>query len=380
MLTIQDINENKKRYAKLDTQSFQFFRAAVLDSEEGIAQVENGRFLALPESTIMKYLSLAADTFSNKIDDKMLSIETVDRKLMTWQEQYESSTAEILQESVAKDTITEEAFDEICKRIETHYEFLGKLLVVAFFEAWDVPAKSSDGKKLEDGEIVSKRILVSVAPVALTKPGLEYKNGKITVRDRQWIVGKPEMGFLWPSWEGREDKKDRFTYFTADPTKPGHKFMEQGLGTMPIQTATECREEFERLIISQEDDHDAAVKYLQEVKDAIEQYYREELSFPFPNTEMLMDRDDLEKIMRGAQTYLVDNDLLLDYEETFDGRWPKMKWLISEKDIEEAEKRRWRKKISQLMKNAAGKIKKLSPEDADLADRLLAEAEKNEKR
>ena len=38
MLTIQDINENKKRYAKLDTQSFQYFRAAVLDSEEGIVK------------------------------------------------------------------------------------------------------------------------------------------------------------------------------------------------------------------------------------------------------------------------------------------------------------------------------------------------------
>ena len=374
MLTIQDINENKKRYAKLDTQSFQYFRAAVLDSEDGIMSVDDGRFLALPENTIMKYLSLAADAFSNKIDDRMLSLRTVTSTMM------EKNMADILAESVAQDTITEEAFEEICTRIQANYKFIGKILVVAFYEAWDVPAKSSDGKKLEDGEVVSKRILVSVAPVGLTKPGLEYKDSKIQARERQWTVARPEMGFLWPSWEGREDKKDKFTYFTANPSTPGHNFMEMGLGTMPIKTATECREEFEQLVMTEEEDHDAAVKYLQEIKDAIEQYYREAQDVPFPNPEMLMDADDLEKIMSGQETYIVDGDLLEDYREQFFGRWPKMKWLISEKDIKEAEKRRNKKRISQLMKNAARKIKKLSPEDADLAEKLLTEAEKNDRR
>ena len=149
MLTIQDINENKKRYAKLDTQSFQYFRAAVLDSEDGIMSVDDGRFLALPENTIMKYLSLAADAFSNKIDDRMLSLQTVTSTMM------EKNMADILAESVAQDTITEEAFEEICTRIQINYKFIGKILIVAFYEAWDVPAKSSDGKKLEDGEVVS---------------------------------------------------------------------------------------------------------------------------------------------------------------------------------------------------------------------------------
>ena len=57
-----------------------------------------------------------------------------------------------------------------------------------------------------------------------------------------------------------------------------------------------------------------------------------------------------------------------------------MKWLISEKDIKEAEKRRNKKRISQLMKNAARKIKKLSSEDEDLVEKLLTEAEKNDRR
>lgn len=371
MLTIQDINENKKRYAKLDTQSFQYFRAAVLDSEQGIMLVDSGRFMALPDNMIMKYLQLAADVFSTRIDDRALSLQNKEHV----------GLAGYLQECVEADTITEGAFSEICERIQAKYDYLGKLLVVAFFEAWDVPAKSSDGKKLEDGEVVSKRILVTVAPISVTKMGMEYKENKMIPREKQWIVGKPEMGFLWPSWEGREDKKDRFTYFTADPAKPGHKFMEQGLGTVPVKTATEYREEFEHLVIQGDEDYDAATKYLQEIKDAIEQYYREAQDTPFPNPEMLMDADDLEKIMSAREEiHFVDMDLLDDYEEKFGGKWPKMKWLISEKDIKEAEKRRYKKKIAQLMKNAARKIKKLSSEDEDLVEKLLTEAEKNDRR
>lgn len=370
MLTKQDVIENKKRYSKLETMSFEFYKTAVLDSENGIMPVGCGRFLSLPENEIKKYLTLASDTFSNRIDDRMLSLSIN-------QDSPYRQLPECLEESVEADKITERAFTEICEQIHEKYDYLGKLLVVAFFETWDVPAKSSDGKTLEDGDLVSKRILVSVAPITTTKTGLEYKEGKIIPREKQWIVGKPQMGFLWPSWEGREDQRDKFTYYTADPAKPGHKFMEYGLGTLPIMTATEYRENFELLVKRVEDDPDEARKYLEQIKDGIEQYYREAQNVPFPSPDMLMDPDDLEKILRSIG--VVDQKLVEEYQEEFFGELPKMKWLVSDKEVKEAEKRRRKKKLSKLMKEAAQKLKQAHPENVFLADMLLSEAEKNER-
>lgn len=370
MLTKQDVIENKKRYAKLETTSFEFYKTAVLDSENGIMLVGEGRFLSLPENEIKKYLALASNTFSNSIDDRMLSLSIN-------QDSPYRQLPECLEESVEADKITERAFVEICEQIHEKYDYLGKLLVVAFFETWDVPAKSSDGLTLEDGDLVSKRILVSVAPITTTKTGLEYKEGKIIPREKQWIVGKPEMGFLWPSWEGREDQRDRFMYYTANPAKPGHKFMEYGLGTLPIMTATEYRENFELLVKRAKDDPDEARKYLTQIKDGIEQYYREAQNVPFPSPDMLMDPDDLEKILRSIG--VVDQKLVEEYREEFFGELPKMKWLVSDKEVKEAEKRRRKKKLSKLMKEAAQKLKQAHPENVFLADMLLSEAEKNEK-
>lgn len=73
MLTIQDVLENKKRYSKLETQNFTYYRAAVIDSETGMEVLPHGRFNMLPDDLIMKHLALAYDAFSKKIDDQMFS-------------------------------------------------------------------------------------------------------------------------------------------------------------------------------------------------------------------------------------------------------------------------------------------------------------------
>lgn len=282
-----------------------------------------------------------------------------------------------MHESIKRDTITEEAFYEICQAVHKHYTFLGKLLIMAFSEVWDIPAKAKDGKVLEDGDRVSRRILVVVCPISLAKGGLEYKGGSIIPREMQWVIRRPEMAFLWPSWEAREDCFDKFTYFVADPANPEHRFMETGLGTDPIMTATEYRQKFEEMILKMEEDQDAGNAYLQEIKDAIELHYRIIQNEVAPNPETVMSVNDLEEILSSIDS--CDQALINSYRETFGGKLPKMKWLFSTKDIKEAEKRRNKKKISQLLKKAAKKIKSISPKD-ELVERLMAEAEKNDRR
>ena len=374
MLTTQDVMENKKRYAKLETTSFQHFRAAVLDSEKkGVREGErNKRFLNLPDAEIYKWLKLAEGSFSKRLDDQMHSLRVLESKTPLDMKVALAVAAE-------KGEVTDAVFEEICEHIEKSYGFLGKILVVAFVEFWDVPEKAKDGKTLEDGERVSKRILVTICPVGLTSPGLEFKldEDAVTNADRKWMVGKPETAFLWPSWENREDRKDRIMYFCADPTQPHHKFITEGLGCADIETATEARKKFENMILQTEEDGDAGRAYLQQIKDAIEEYYQEAQNVPFPSPEMLMARETFEEVLIGAQ--ILDEELVDEYDLTFREK-PKMKWLVSEKDIAEAEKRRNKKRLSSLMKDAARELKKLSNGDTELAKRLIAEAEKNERR
>lgn len=194
MLTLQDVMENKKRYGKLESTSFLRMRTAVIDSEQGIMPVGEGSFLNLPEETIYKYLKIAYETFSKKVDDQMLSLyagggenNPMLRALM----------------SAAETELRDETDAEcIYQLIAERYNFLGKILVILFYEAWDIPERAKDGKILEDAGGVSKRIICSICQIKLTAPGLEFREGRIRQRERDWVVGKPEAGFLWPSWEG----------------------------------------------------------------------------------------------------------------------------------------------------------------------------------
>ncbi len=69
---------------------------------------------------------------------------------------------------------------------------------------YDVPAISSDRRKLEDGEVVYQSLLFAICPAQLSKPTLGYDDGEgVTELTRRWIIGAPAEGFLYPSFNDR---------------------------------------------------------------------------------------------------------------------------------------------------------------------------------
>ena len=69
---------------------------------------------------------------------------------------------------------------------------------------YDVPAMSSDKRKLEDGEVVYQSLLFAICPAQLSKPTLGYDDGEgVTELTRRWTIGAPIEGFLYPSFNDR---------------------------------------------------------------------------------------------------------------------------------------------------------------------------------
>lgn len=69
---------------------------------------------------------------------------------------------------------------------------------------YDVPAISSDRRKLEDGEVVYQSLLFAICPAQLSKPTLGYDDGEgVTELTRRWTIGAPAEGFLYPSFNDR---------------------------------------------------------------------------------------------------------------------------------------------------------------------------------
>lgn len=368
MLTVMDIEDNKKRYAKLGTASFMQLRAAVIDSEEGILTTMEKPFMALEDDKVYKFLKIANESFSKKIDDQMLSLTI--RK-----DAYSKMVLKGLVESELKD---EEILNVLYQEIEKKYGFLGKILVTVMYEAWDVPKRAKDGKKLEDSEYISRRVLCTICPINLTKPGLEYHQAEgLRARNRDWVVDKPEAAFLWPAWEGGEDNPNKILYYTKDPSDTQHDFMESSLETLPIETATEVRKAFDKLIEKNIFDEDKLLTTKEAIKKEIWNKYLDIQKITGGDTEGLLFEDDLQVILEdaGIQNTELISRIVADYNKRFLAK-PKIKWLLTDKDIIAAELRKKKEEYNKLMNKAAKEIKTLGG-NTELADQLNEAAHRN---
>ena len=62
--------------------------------------------------------------------------------------------------------------------------------------------RTKDNINVDESEEVYKYMLCAICPVTLSKPGLGYleKEQRIGARIRDWVVGAPETGFLFPAF------------------------------------------------------------------------------------------------------------------------------------------------------------------------------------
>ena len=74
---------------------------------------------------------------------------------------------------------------------------------------YDVPLKGTDGRKLEDGDVVYEALLLAVCPAKLTRAALGFREDRVAELDRRWQIGNPVAGFLYPSFSERlEDRNE----------------------------------------------------------------------------------------------------------------------------------------------------------------------------
>ena len=110
--------------------------------------------------------------------------------------------------------------------------------------------KTSDNSKLDESEEIFEYILCAICPVELSKPGLSYfeDDNRIGARVRDWVVDAPVNGFLFPAFTDRSADIHSVMYYTKNAKDSHPEFMEEGLGCISRQTATEQKETFSNIV------------------------------------------------------------------------------------------------------------------------------------
>ncbi len=265
------------------------------------------RFLTLPEEELFKYFEIFRQTLGGTPDKNLLNLS------FPTEEELPGGAADFLRKLRDSRLEDEILVSEFFDRIIANYSYAENYLILAVYADYDVPGKARDGMEMFDAsDSVYSHILVSICPVALSKPGLSYDPDRMELhtRIRDWVVDKPMNGFLFPSFTDRTANIHETLFFCAKPEEPQEDFLKIVLGNALPFSAGRQRDAFRDLAseaMGETCDFETAVSLQQHLNEMLEASKEE----PDPLT---LTRQDVETLLTNSG---VPQENLTDFSETF---------------------------------------------------------------
>lgn len=238
----------------------------------------------------------------------------------------------------------DDLLDTFYDMIIDSYDYVGNYLILIFHDAYDVMTKTSDNGKLDESEEVYEYLLCAICPVNLTKPGLGYREdeNRIGPRIRDWVVGAPDTGFVFPAFTDRSTDIHSVMFYTRDTKTPHAEFMEAGLGCGAKFTATEKKITFQNMVkdVIGEDDEECDAMFLDiqgNLNGLIDVPAEdEEEKEPMPLTLSDIDAVLSDSGLSKEQAAFIEKT----YEDTFGGDLPSAEHLVDPKLVDANAKRK----------------------------------------
>ncbi len=235
----KEIMEIKKRFKK-EGCTFTRMCGCYVDGEHNRVTRLGKTFLNLDEEEFFKYLELAKKVLSGTPGNNLLELEfPLSEEERGGRQQFLLG----LRESKLK---SEDLLERFYDLVIDHYDYAGNYLILIFHDAYDVPLKTKDHRSLDESEEIYEYLLCAICPVTLSKPGLGYleQSNEIGLRLRDWVVGAPDAGFVFPAFTDRSTDIHAALFYTKNAKEPPEGLIEGVLGCSKKMTAAEQKEVF----------------------------------------------------------------------------------------------------------------------------------------
>lgn len=306
-MTKQEISELKRLFT-IKNCSITRICGCYVDGEKNKKTELKQAFLALPEEEMFKYFEIFRKSLSGTLGKNLLNLE------FPLQSESAGGSQEFmlrLRDSKLKDDVLLEAFYD--KIIET-YEYVGNYLILLVHDAYDVPGKALDGMDMDDAsDEVYEYILCCICPVDLSKPGLSYNAEENTFQNRvrDWVVGMPETGFLFPAFNDRGADLHGSLYYSKDAEELKDSFMEQLLGC-PVPMSAGIQKETFQTLIEETLGETCELEMVKNIHEKFQEMVTEHKEEPTP---LILDKNEVKTLLAGSG---VANDKLAEFDNYYD--------------------------------------------------------------
>ena len=239
----KEVLELKKRFKK-DQATFTRLVGCYVDCNKNKICKFGGKFLTLEEDEYFKYLEIANKVLSGTVGNNLLDLSfPIEEEEVGGRQQILMALRDT---GLEDETLLDTYYDLV---IDT-YEEAGNYLILLYLDSYDVPSRTKDNINVDESEEVYTYLLTAICPVSLSKPGLGYLEGekRIGPRIRDWVVGAPDTGFLFPAFNDRSSDIHSVLFYTKNTKEPHSEFMANGLGCGIERTATEQKMAFHSIV------------------------------------------------------------------------------------------------------------------------------------
>jgi len=349
----KDVFEIKSRLKKTGC-TFTKMCGCYVNANKEILVNFNETFLNLKDEEFYKYLDVAKKTLSGTMGNNLIELDfPLEEEKAGGKQQFLMG----LRESKLKNVGLLETFYQLI--IDT-YEYAGNYLILAFHDAYDVMTKTTDNSKLDESEEVYEYLLFAICPVTLTKPGLGYleTENRIGPRNRDWVVGAPENGFIFPAFTDRSADIHSVMFYTKNPKEPHKELMELALGCPAKSTATEQKNTFHTIIKNAIDDTEKSSKVFLDIQESLSQMAEEQTSSSDSSKEpvILTNKSVQEILQDSGLSEEITTKIETAYVENFSDEPPVLDHLIDKKVLAENEKRKVEKALVQQVQKLKEKL------------------------
>ena len=327
----KDVLELKKRFTKNGC-TFTKLAGCYVDSDKNKLVNIDETFLNLEEEEFFKYLDIAKKTLSGKLNNNLLELE------FPLKEEEPGGKQQFLMGLRESQLKNPDLLDRFFDLIIEEYDCPGNYLILVFHDVYDVIKKTSDNLNLDESEEMYEYLLCAICPVTLSKAALGYREEehRIGARIRDWVVGVPDAGFIFPAFTDRSTDIHSVMFYTKDTKSPHFELMEDFLGCPARRTSTMQKNAFNDMMQNVIDTHE-------EVNDVMLMDIQSEFGGMVEEHEnsgqedvLTLNTMVLQNIMTGnGVPESVIEDTIKAYEEEFSGETPIIETLVDAKTLEE---------------------------------------------
>lgn len=359
-ITKQDIQELRRRLSRNGC-TFGRMCGCYVNSGKQVVLKFVQPFTELEEDEFYKYLEIARKTLSGTPGSNLFELE-FDRT----EEAHERQAFLLaLKQSRLEN---EDLLDRLYEQIIEQYQNPGNYLILLFSDVYDVPAKTSDQAETGESEEIYEYMMCAICPVELSKPQLGYQEeeNRIGACVRDWVVGLPELGFVYPAFSGRSTDVNAALYYVKTGKSSHPELVENVLGCISQRTATEEKNAF-RAIVQQafgSDTQQADAAYVQIQKNLGEIVAEQQEDESLPPVSLT--REVAADVMRDVEMpQPVREEIDRAYEQTFGEAPPMANNLVDQKLVEEGARRAHTAALEQKVSALQAELARRPETDAD---------------